>query len=71
MSRKRYTPEEIIGILREARSAVVAGPEDRADQQGARDLGTEQLLLAPGVRWPKGRPGQAPEGAGKGEPLAA
>ncbi len=53
MSRKRYTPEQIIGKLREAEVALAQG---QAAGQVCRTLGiarADLLSLAPGVWWVK------------------
>jgi putative transposase len=67
MSRKRFAPEQIIGILREADVKLSQG---RSVEQLCRELGitgADLLSLATGARRDEGAPGPAPEGSREGE----
>ena len=67
MSRKRYTPEQIISMLREAEVALAQG---QSVGQACRTLGVSEQSY---YRWRKEygglrtEPGQASEGPGEGE----
>ena len=47
MSRKRYSPEEIIDYLRESRDYVVYGQYGSSDLSENRDTGTERITDSP------------------------
>ena len=67
MSRKRYTPEQIISMLREAEVALSQGQSVDPGMSYAWCVRAELLPLAQRVRRASYRPGQAPQGAGEGE----
>ena len=58
MSRKRFTPEQIIGKLREAEVALVEGADDGPGSPYPGHCRADLLSVAPGVRWFKDRTGQ-------------
>ena len=49
MSRKRYTPEQIISMLREAEVALAQGQSIGPSMSRARRIGAELLSLAQGI----------------------
>jgi hypothetical protein len=61
MARKDYTPEQAIGMLREAEVRLSQG-EKIARSVGPWDLGAELLPVASPVWRAEGRSGEAPEG---------
>ena len=69
--RKRYTPEQIIGVIWEPEVRLAQGWGGRWAQFAvAWALLSKPLSLAPRVRWFKGRAGQTTQGPGAREYLA-
>jgi len=62
MARKDYTPEQAIGMLREAEVRLSQGEKIGKICRGLWDLGAELLPVASPVWRAEGRSGEAPEG---------
>ena len=72
MSRKRYTPEQIIGMLREAEVSLSQGQTIGSGLPHTRRIRAELLSMVQGIRWSEDRSGQTVEGFGKGKwPIAS
>ena len=67
MSRKRFTPEQIIGMLREAEIRLSQGQTGWRDLPGAWCVRAELLPLAPRVWRDGGQPGAQVERTGTRE----
>ena len=63
MARKRFTTEQIIGLLREAEVRLSQGSGYRHGVSKHRCLAATLLSLATRIRWPQARPGQALQGS--------
>ena len=67
MARKRYTTEQIIGLLREAEVRLGQGQAVGAICRGFGISEQSSYTLAARVRRSEARPGQAPQGSGARE----
>jgi putative transposase len=71
MPQKKHKPEEIVAKLRQVDVLLSQG---RSVGEAVRSIGVTQFTYyrwAQGVRWPEGRPGEAPERARERERPAA
>ena len=58
MARKRFSPEQIISMLREAEVRLSQGEKVKGDLPGLWDHGADLLPLAERIRWDEGFAGQ-------------
>ena len=59
MARKRFSPEQIIGMLREAEVRLSQGEKVKGNLPRSWDHGADLLPLAQGLRWDESLSSQA------------